>query len=210
MVATRCRLSLRTVAVTVAVLVTVGACSSSATPSPTPTASSPVSSTAAPPPQPSVSSSPSETRSAAAPSGSAQAGVTPDPCELYTVAEASTLIGAALVKTQGGDLGGGGRNCVYSSGPSSHVTVFDRTLASASQADAVFKMIEAQEGAATGATTSTIAGLGDGAFIVRQPGAGSLAAIGFVSGPTYVSLTTYPGPSDAALKVAAMTALGRL
>lgn len=207
--------SIRTWAAVFLVVAVVAGCQSAATGAPTSTVSSasPTSAIVVPPPITGPTAPPSGSPSASSsPSGSPSVAGAPDPCALFTVDEASTLLGVTLTKTGGGDVGKGGRNCVYSSGPATHVTVFDRTEASADAIDSVFDAIEQQTLAEAGAVGGKITDLGDAAFESRVPGAGgkSIAVIAFVAGPTYVSLTTYPGPSDSSLHDAATVALGRL
>jgi hypothetical protein len=183
------------------------------------------SSTTPAPPTPSPSPSPSDSvvvapTTSVGPTGSASPSAGPsvasvasaDPCKIFTVDDASALLGVTLTKTQGGTVGQGGQNCVYSSGPSTHVTVFDRTAASPAAIDAVFAAIEGQSLAAPGVTGSKISDIGEGAFESRDAGTGgkTLAVIAFVRGSTYVSLTAYPGPSDGKLHDAAALALSRL
>jgi hypothetical protein len=164
----------------------------SSTPSPTPTDS--------PSPSPSV-----ETSLAGTPGTT-----TLDPCALFTTADATALTGASYGAGVPG-TSAGARLCMYIN-LSAHATVSltIRQAATPAEAQAAY----AAAVAVAPGTLTKLVGYGDDATIARYGQTGiSMSSIYVLTGSIFFlisPITGGTGPTDVALKIAAMAVLGRL
>jgi len=130
-----------------------------------------------------------------------------DPCNLLTVAEASRLAGKAVTRSAGG--GKGSVDCIYANGPSVGAEVTVKVDKDAATAHAEFpNWVQPIPGVASGLKVSQIANLGNEAAETRN---GKINAGIYVrKGATLVKIGVHPAATEAMLKAAARTALGRL
>jgi hypothetical protein len=131
---------------------------------------------------------------------------TVDPCTLLTLAEASTLTGHPLKHTRGG--GPGSLLCVYAAGNAgAEVTV--KVDSDAATAHAEFPdWVQPLGGHAIGLILKAVPNLGDEASETRYRDVND--GIYVRKGAALIKIGAYPPATDAALRAAATTALGRL
>ena len=130
-----------------------------------------------------------------------------DPCTLLTVAEASRLAGKAVTRSAGG--GKGSLDCIYANGASVGAEVTVKVDKDAASAHAEFPAwVQPIPGIAPGLNVTQISNLGNEAAETRK---GKINAGIYVrKGATLVKIGVHPAATEALLKAAARTALGRL
>ena len=138
--------------------------------------------------------------------GTTTVAQTVNPCTLLTVAEATKLAGHPVKLTRGG--GPGALLCVYTGGGAgAEVTVKVDTDAAAAHAEFP-SWVQPLGGQATGLILKAVPNLGDEASETRYRDVND--GIYVRKGASLIKIGAYPPATDAALRAAAATALGRL